>query len=636
MASVDDVGSDELAPGRYGLSVTVRQPLACRQVGIGCREVELPTGDAIVVEAMGVETNRCEDGTGCVAGECLRVAAQQVNVDTSALDIPDDLGVETNVVLRVGGCSGIEAHSFPAESDSLTPGLYGVEARVADSHCRVFARRCEEMMLPNAPVTLSLENLIVPPQTCGPTATCNSLGVCEDNVPPWHTGTGDAFACAWRRGGFIYCWGTSDSGGLGTLDAHVQSWRPCPEDATQCVTCEQADRSFELTAPMSCGGKTCGDVDPPSCVPVLKADVPVLVRAGSESLIVRDAAVGGRIACAIASVGGDTREALYCWGTLHYPVTNQPHFELTPVQVPYLQPGDDPTNPPRIQRLSCENENCILQLSTGELRTLRGESRFVISGAECDCDSLCGCSAAEPADTCECDCLPPAGDLPARCDCECAAVQQMDSSTTHSCVLEADEVSCFGNSLNGRLGGEPGESPIRSVDGPQYVALSVGESHSCALSNTGEVWCWGDTCLGQQGGDRPDFPTAPRPNDALGCEHAMLSVPPHALEVPLSSHLALGNLSTCYAEYWSGAIRCVGQISGDGLKLMPPTVAEPLQVQLLESVAVPLREIAVGVSFGCYSTGRDVRCFGRNDRGQLGRHTADATQWHGAARVSGL
>ncbi|MEM9071528.1 MAG: hypothetical protein AAGE52_23680 [Myxococcota bacterium] len=78
----------------------------------------------------------------------------------------------------------------------------------------------------------------------------------------------------------------------------------------------------------------------------------------------------------------------------------------------------------------------------------------------------------------------------------------------HFCFLRADStVTCFGRNREGQLGigSNQESSPIGmnvvTESGPltRVVALAAGARHSCASTDTGEMWCWGANLEGQLG-----------------------------------------------------------------------------------------------------------------------------------------
>jgi alpha-tubulin suppressor-like RCC1 family protein len=79
----------------------------------------------------------------------------------------------------------------------------------------------------------------------------------------------------------------------------------------------------------------------------------------------------------------------------------------------------------------------------------------------------------------------------------------------HTCVLQAGQVTCFGENRNGQAGdfeaaqtcepegGCPVNPTVVPLDHP--VSVVVGERHSCALLASGDVACWGSNEFGQLG-----------------------------------------------------------------------------------------------------------------------------------------
>lgn len=76
--------------------------------------------------------------------------------------------------------------------------------------------------------------------------------------------------------------------------------------------------------------------------------------------------------------------------------------------------------------------------------------------------------------------------------------------TFHTCALIDTGVKCWGDNTYGQLGAN---SIIIETSEPQSVvglptanrvtSIVAGRQHTCALTNIGEVWCWGDNNLAQ-------------------------------------------------------------------------------------------------------------------------------------------
>jgi alpha-tubulin suppressor-like RCC1 family protein len=203
----------------------------------------------------------------------------------------------------------------------------------------------------------------------------------------------------------------------------------------------------------------------------------------------------------------------------------------------------------------------------------------------------------------------------------------------HTCaVLSKGVVKCWGDNGLGQLGlgdtndrgDDPGEmgATLPAVDlgsGVTATAIAAGYSHTCALLSTGAVKCWGYNYDGQLGlgdqnyrGDNPGEMGANLPAVDLGAGVTATAI-------------AAGSNHTC-ALLSMGAVKCWGynfhgqlglgdqDFRGDG----PDEMGGSLPSVNLGS-GVTARAIAAGFNHTCalLSTGV-VKCWGRNDEGQLG------------------
>jgi len=149
------------------------------------------------------------------------------------------------------------------------------------------------------------------------------------------------------------------------------------------------------------------------------------------------------------------------------------------------------------------------------------------------------------------------------------------------------------------------------------VAIAAGEHHTCALSTAGVVYCWGSNAYGQLGdGTNTDSTT---PVVVMGLTAGV-------------SALAMGAYHACALV--TGGVKCWGMNLhgqlGDGTTA---NRAEPVDVSGLTSGVA-------GVDAGSYhtcavTTAGGVKCWGRNDHGQLGDETS-GTNRTTPVDVSGL
>jgi len=202
------------------------------------------------------------------------------------------------------------------------------------------------------------------------------------------------------------------------------------------------------------------------------------------------------------------------------------------------------------------------------------------------------------------------------------AASRIATRLLHTCaVTTAGGVKCWGDNRYGQLGdGTTTNRPTaEDVDGltSGVVAVAAGDSHTCALTTTGGLKCWGRDLRGELG----DGTTTQR----------LTAVDVAGLSSPIAA-IATGAAHTC-AVTTEGGAKCwgdnaVGQL-GDGTKIQRQTAVD---VSGLTSGVVA---VAAGSLHTCALTADGgVKCWGDNQEGKVGDGTT--TRRLTAVDVSGL
>ncbi len=182
----------------------------------------------------------------------------------------------------------------------------------------------------------------------------------------------------------------------------------------------------------------------------------------------------------------------------------------------------------------------------------------------------------------------------------------------HSCILAAGGgVKCWGSNQAAQLGDgtrvdRVTPTEVRGLSGGVRM-VAAGERHTCALLSGGGVRCWGSNRHGQLGDGTYEDRSSAVPVSDLGAG---------------VKAIAAGWRHTC-ALMEDGGVRCWGA-NNDG-QLGDRTGVEkliPVEVHGLDSGGTM---IAAGGRHTCavVSTG-GVKCWGYNERGQLGNRTLDS------------
>ena len=199
-----------------------------------------------------------------------------------------------------------------------------------------------------------------------------------------------------------------------------------------------------------------------------------------------------------------------------------------------------------------------------------------------------------------------------------SGVSAIATSGNHTCALTSGgAVLCWGTNTSGEVGdaASVGFARLTPVAIPSLTsgvsALEMGIQHSCALTTSGGALCWGNNFYRQLGGASGSNTVVPA--DVLSGP----SLP------PLSgvSAISAGQDHTCAVA--SGGAKCWGyNIYGQvGDNTVTPFIrSTPVDVF---GLTAGIAAISAGQSHSCaITTGGGVKCWGRNNAGQLGDNFA--------------
>jgi len=194
-------------------------------------------------------------------------------------------------------------------------------------------------------------------------------------------------------------------------------------------------------------------------------------------------------------------------------------------------------------------------------------------------------------------------------------IQMLATGWGHTCAISHDgAVWCWGYNQNGELGnGTTIHSSlpvlVKGLSGP-VKALSVGDDHSCIITETGDVQCWGYNRSGQLG----DGTTLNR-NSAV-----------NVVGVSRASKLAAGWEHTCAIIYGS-SVTCWGSNEYGQLGKATEEENMPLRIILDELGHEAGRYVGAIAASGGHTCALlfdgDVWCWGNNRYGQLGDGTTE-------------
>ena len=390
---------------------------------------------------------------------------------------------------------------------------------------------------------------------------------------------GLAHTCAMTAGGGILCWGWNNVGQVGD-GTTIQRLIPVAVSGLDNGVTRLAAGGFLTCALTDNGGVLCwgdnryGQLGDGTTT---NSSAPVAVSSLSSGVKTLD--TGSYHACAVAGSGG-----VFCWGDNRYgqlgdgTTTNS----STPVAVSSLNSG-------------------VKTLALGEFHTcaLTNNGSVLCWGTNSN-DGLLGDGTTTKRLT------------PVAVSGLSSGVQALDAGRFHTCaVTVSGGVVCWGENLYGQLGNG---AIIRSIPvavselGGGVQAIAAGWAHTCAVTGSGGVLCWGENRFGQLGdGTTTNSST---PVAVSGLNSGMQAI-------------AAGWYHTCGITV-SGGVMCWG--ANDSGQLGDGTTTSRSPPVAVSGLSSGVKAIAAGGSHTCAVTDSgSVLCWGDNGFGQSGNGPSHAS-----------
>jgi prepilin-type N-terminal cleavage/methylation domain-containing protein len=369
--------------------------------------------------------------------------------------------------------------------------------------------------------------------------------------------------CAITADGALWCWGANTSGQLGLgdlveriLPTRVTALESVDKVATSLfglVTCAISDGELYCWGSAALGRSglsvTSGDYLTPQLI-------------GGFSAPVVDVSVGELHTCATTSDGQVSCAGYNVFGALGLPTVNDAVAVSTgQVHTCVIIDGGD---------LLCAGANANGRTGQG---TIVGEERtyMKVSGL--------------------------------------SGVTSVAAGSNFTCAVSAGEVWCWGANTNGRTGVDTVDgntlepTKLAGLSGVTAVATAGGAIHTCAVTASGELWCWGSNANGRTGLD-----TAV--GDTL--------TPTQITGIGTVSAVAVGSAHTC--AIIDGAPHCWGLDTNGRTGLGITTATNTLTPQPVVGLAAA-QAITAGDGHSCAINAGALFCWGLNSSSQLGDAT---------------
>ncbi len=411
--------------------------------------------------------------------------------------------------------------------------------------------------------------------------------------------TGDAHTCALTHNRYVYCWGSNDSGQLGTGD---RTSSLVPVEANSGDIGNDLLDAVVATSNGTCGLGFGGDVycwgprevylpgtGAYATAPTKVTSDPTLL----DGKVIRQLTDDAMHTCALTGAG-----AAYCWG---YGAQGQ------------LGLGSRSSNyrPQPVLTSGALSGVKLRAITAGEYHTC------AVSGA-----GKAYCWGAGEAGQ--------IGDSNARSRIAPRAVDtsgvlkgktlvDITAGDVYTCAVDtAGAAYCWGAGGQGQLGNgtmSTSTTPVRvstagALNGKTLVAIEAGYAHVCALDSAGAVYCWGNNVYGELGNGGAKNSATPVAVDVSG-----------TLAGKTVTDVSAGDSTTCVVSS-AGKVYCwgdgaAGQLGDGTTGSRNPTPHAVDSSGVLAGVSVT--DVSVGGRSVCVVSAADhAYCWGSSSSGQLG------------------
>ena len=168
-----------------------------------------------------------------------------------------------------------------------------------------------------------------------------------------------------------------------------------------------------------------------------------------------------------------------------------------------------------------------------------------------------------------------------------------------------------------------------AIDSPHADALgavdrvAAGDAHTCAIADDGDVWCWGDNSFGQLGNS-----SYPNGDSGVPVRTSGFGAGRTAVQI------AAGANHTCVLTN-DGTVWCWGSNGNVELGAATGTQLDPVQVSLGAGITAS-RLFAGGNTTCALTSDTFLTCWGRNNKGQIGNGTTQASSGVSPTAVTGV